>query len=409
MFKFLIRCLSGIKPRVAFAIVYSIAALFSTGVTADVVSGLYEARVPVSSQSNSAQQIAIQQAFGQVLIKVSGTKAILDSEAIKDDIKRARQYVRQYQFENENNELYLVASYEPEKVDNLIRNSHFPIWGSYRPATLIWLAEESENLERQLYSEYTETELKSAIQKGVKRRGLSLVFPVLDLSDLNLAGLYDVWGQFTDNIVAASNRYNVEVVMSARIYPEQNLDSGFVESNAVLAGSSEAVLETTQSEESPEQQVQIGESVTLEPKPTHTGWQSDWLILQNGEFKSGTLRHDDKQALAQELMDILADNLASQYAVKSVSGSNGNVQAVITIRNLNSLTAYVQATRYFESLTAVTSARLVSLNEQQAVYHLSLVGQLQDLLSVLQLDDKVQRLTDAFGRPTTELEFTWNP
>ncbi|UAA40333.1 DUF2066 domain-containing protein [Paraneptunicella aestuarii] len=407
MFKFLIRCLSGIKPRVAFTTVYSVAALFATGVAADVVTGLYEARVPVSSQSNSAQQIAIQQAFGQVLIKVSGTKAILDSDDIKDDIKRARQYVRQYQFENENNELYLVASYEPEKVDNLIRNSNFPIWGSYRPATLIWLAEESENLERQLYSEHTETELKSAIQKGVKRRGLSLVFPVLDLSDLNQAGLYDVWGQFTDNIVAASSRYNVEAVMSARVYPEQNLDSGFVESNAVLAGSSEAVLETTQSQEPPEQPVQIGESVA--PKPTHTGWQSDWLILQNGEFKSGTLRNDDKQALAQELMDILADKLASQYAVKSVSGGNGNAQAVITIRNLDSLTAYVQATRYFESLSAVTSAQLVSLNGQQGVYHLSLVGQLQDLLSVLQLDDKVQRLTDAFGRPTSELEFTWNP
>lgn len=380
--------------------------LVTSSVTnADIVSSLYEARVPVDSQSTRSQEQAIQNAFQEVLVKVSGSRELLDDPNVKTRVRSARQFLQQYQFENEQQQLFFVANFDSAKVDGLLLDAGFPIWGSYRPSTILWLAEENESLERQLYSEYTENQLKQQLLHGVRRRGLSLIFPVVDLTDLSSAGIYDVWGRFTDNIINASQRYGTEVVMSARIYPQQELATEFEQPQPFLDDTDPFLQEGITEASEPTAEIA---TETLEEKPQ--GWQSDWFIFMDGGFEVGTLTNEDKNRLADELMDLLADKLAAKYAVRATVGQSGaGSQAAITVVNLGSLDAYVSAKRYFESLQAVTSIQLKSLQEQRAVFHVSLVGRVEDLLNTLQLDDRVQRVTDAFGRPIGDLEFTWNP
>ncbi len=381
---------------------------------ADVLTGLYAAKVPVSSQSGKAQEQAIQLAFKEVLVKVSGSRELLEDNVIRTRVRNARQYLRQYQFENvqsdspsndnSQQQLYFLANFDSVKVDGLLLDAGFPIWGSHRPSTILWLAEENESLERQLYSEYTDTNLKHHFLDGARRRGLSLVFPVLDITDLSNAGLYDVWGRFTDNIINASQRYDLEIVMSARVYPQQDLATDFEnESNSLTDNAADELTEQSN-------ETLVNTSPEAELIDENRGWQVDWFIFMDGEMQTGTVLGEDRSYISNVLVDLLADKLAAKYAVRASVGLNGlGAQSEITLMNISSVDAYVHAKRYFESLQAVTVVQLTSLKEQRAVFNVSLVGRIDDLINTLLLDDKVRRVTDAFGRPTGELEFVWNP
>src|SRR5579872_3127928 len=62
-----------------------------------IVGGLYEARVPVTDQSVASRNAALQQAFGMVLVKVTGDRAAAGALATAFD--NPTQYVQQYRYE----------------------------------------------------------------------------------------------------------------------------------------------------------------------------------------------------------------------------------------------------------------------------------------------------------------------
>lgn len=400
--------------------------LVSVELQADIVSDLYQAKVEVSNQSNRAQERAIQDAFEQVLIKVSGSKSLLSEKPIRERVKQAGQYLRQYQFESDAESLLFVAEFDAEKVDDLLRAEGLPIWGSYRPSTILWLAEEDASLQRRLYSEYTQDPLKQAILTDTKRRGVSLVFPVADITDLSSATIYDVWGQFSDNIRQASDRYDVEVVMSARVYPKQELAIEFAEPVNAFENEADVIWDWIGKEDivnTIEKEAQIEaeriaakerekarEEAKRVEKPKQEGWLADWMLVVEGRIETGQIEALEKAALSPLLVDMLADKLADKYAVKTHElGDDEPKTTRVTLMNLDSIEAYTQVKVYFESLQAVSSIQLLSLQSQKAEFTVSLIGREADLINALQLDDKVQRTTDAFGRPTGRLEFTWSP
>lgn len=373
-------------------------------VNADVIQGLYRAKVAVADQSARAQERAIQQAFRDVMVKVSGSRELLSEAVIKSSVKNAGQYLRQYQFDVNDNQLYFVAEFDEPKIDRLLIDAGLPIWGSYRPSVILWVADETPLLEKILYTEYSSNDFKTRILNAAERRGLSVNFPIVDLNDNTNISVYDVWGRFSDNIIAASQRYAPEVVMSIRVYRQREMTKEF----EVQVPDSYLTLDELEAKKQREQaQLLNTESLAAE----QPGWQADWFIAYRHHFIEKSFQAAGKSQLAALLIDALADELASTFAVKTAQdiASSPAAETTITINNINSITAYVAAQNYFTSLQAVTDIQLRTLNGFKAVFKVSLAGQEQDLINTLRLDDKVQRVTDAFGRPTQELEFVWIP
>lgn len=385
-------------------------AVFS--VNADVVQGLYRAKVAVADQSARAQERAIQQAFRDVMVKVSGSRELLSEAVIKSSVKNAGQYLRQYQFDVNDNQLYFVAEFDEPKIDRLLIDAGLPIWGSYRPSVILWVADETPQLEKVLYTEYSSNDFKTWVQNAAERRGLSVNFPIIDLKDNASISVYDVWGRFSDNIVAASERYAPEVVMSIRVYRQREMTKEF----EVQVPDSYLTLDELEAKKQREQAQLLNIDSQSNSKPSENteeqpGWQADWFITYRQQYIEKSFQAADKSQLAALLIDALADELASTFAVKTAHdiASSQAAKTTITLNNINSLTAYVAAQNYFTSLQAVTDIQLRTLNGFKAVFQVSLAGQEQDLINTLRLDDKVQRVTDAFGRPTQELEFVWIP
>src|SRR5690606_10007099 len=101
-------------------------------------------------------------------------------------------------------------------INALLRSHHLPVWGSIRPATLLWLAVEEHGRRRLVSANDTET-VAATVVAVAERRGLPVHFPLLDLQDLRRIQPSDVWGDFRDVIESASARYNAQVILSGAL------------------------------------------------------------------------------------------------------------------------------------------------------------------------------------------------
>ncbi|MEP1382567.1 MAG: DUF2066 domain-containing protein [Paraglaciecola sp.] len=335
---------------------------------AAVIEDLFDATIAVSDQSNKVQSAAFTLAIKQVLVKVRGNSDILTDAQIRNAISKPTRFIRSYSYENRESQLYLLINFEPQRIETLIRNAGFPIWDKRRPDTLVWLVTESDNGAKEIINAENFPELFNGLHQQGRLRGVRFTEPLWDLDDRQALNVYDVWGGFTLNLNRASERYGVKSVLSARIYKAKDLDN--------------------------ENQL-------------HSLWLADWTMLGDGKLLSGQVSAADHDSIAVKLVNVLADNLALQYAVDLASINPNENKIELKFNNLKSLTDYAEALEFLESLSVVSRGTLVSQVGEQATFELALLGTEEDLKTVLRLDKHVQAVTDEFGQPILELEFFW--
>lgn len=335
-------------------------------VFADIIEDLYQTRVEVSDQSAAEQRRAFQDSLNQVLTKVSGDPDIVTQPFVKQQIQRARDFIKSYRFEV-NERLYLVADFDEAKVNNIVTSTGFPIWGKRRPTALVWMVYEQEK-ERQLMSASDNGNVKQQLDFFTQRRGLKMTYPLMDIEDVENINVFDVWGRFDDVIRDASFRYLPEAVFSARLYRTEN-------------------------EQTEERQQ----------------WQLDWQILDSEIPQQGLFFAPQQEQVLIEFANMIADYLAERYAVDMSELTAKSGEVPLYIMNMDSIESYAKVMAFFRSLTMVSDIKLTRLSGHTAEFSLNLIGAPDDLIATLSLDDNIQRKTDAFGRVGEQLEYFWNP
>ncbi|AWL11858.1 hypothetical protein HMF8227_01383 [Saliniradius amylolyticus] len=330
-----------------------------------VVSDLYQGRVAIDNQSASAQSKAMGEALAQVLVKVRGKEDILSHPDTRRQLRNADELLSQYRFEQQQQQLFYLARFDQAKVNQLIRGAGFPIWGQRRPESLLWLALDPVDGERGLVSEYHHAGLVREFKEQARRRGIVLRLPLMDLTDVNRVSALDVWGRFIEHIQQSSERYQPQVVFSARMYPEVS------------------DAENSESEQ----------------------WRADWDMVLEEQFFQGYLLASNPDALARRLVNALANQLAEQYATGQVNGQSESL--LMTFDNVTSLDSFVGISRVLSSLAVVSNVSLKHIQGAQASYEVGLLGSEQDLLQSLSLEPKIQRQRDNFGQPVTDNRFIW--
>lgn len=338
-----------------------------------VMQSLYETRVLATGQTVSAQTRAFRESLQQVLVKVSGDNSIASDSYVRQQLPKARDFIRAFQYENDNGLTFMVASFDEDRVNELVIESGFPVWGRRRPDTLLWMAHWSENGERELFTAASEQFVKLTLLDSAQRRGIPVTFPLMDIQDSQLINVFDVWGRFDDTIKFASQRYPNDNLISARLFNRNLL---------------------------------LTEDETV---PENMTWQLDWQILNEDLVQESTIFGPDMNTVVDEFVDFVADTLAAKYAVETegllVNGNKINLKII----NMDSIKSYVTVSRFFESLALVNTVSLLRLEGEVGEFQLELTGNVSDLLNTLLLDDKISQKTDAFGRATDELEFFWLP
>ena len=201
-------------------------------VVAIEMTSLYTAQVPLDPEESNPQTAAYKTALQDVLLRVSGSAAGSDPELFDLLFPSPAAYVVQFRPGPDDT---IFVSFDGEAVEEVLRRNGQPVWGSERPLTLVWLAVDWGQGEREIIGaddpERTDDEartidrnrlLRQRVLDIAERRGLPVAFPLLDTEDLARISFPDIWGGFDELVIDASQRYEADSVLIGRIRPDSS-------------------------------------------------------------------------------------------------------------------------------------------------------------------------------------------
>jgi hypothetical protein len=201
-----------------------------TSAAAIEVTSLYTANVPIDEEQDNPREHAYSMALAQVLLRVSGSTLVNDAELFEALFPQPADYVVQFRPGPDDT---LFVSFDGDAVEDTLRAAGHTIWGSERPLTLVWLAVDWGQGEREIIGatdpDRSRDEARSINRNRMLRqrmlnfaesRGLPILFPLLDSEDLANVSFSDIWGGFDERIIDASQRYEVNSILVGRVRAE---------------------------------------------------------------------------------------------------------------------------------------------------------------------------------------------
>jgi hypothetical protein len=217
---------------------------------------LYTAEVPLDQEADDPRGDAYKAALRQVLQRVSGSELANDEELVTLLFPEPGSFVTQFRPGADDS---LWVSFDGQAIEKVLRSAGQPIWGAERPLTLVWLAvdwgqgtreivaaDDPERMERESRSIDRNRMVRERLLGIADRRGLPLVFPLLDTTDLQSVTFADIWGGFDEAVLFASKRYEADSVLIGRIRPASSQANRwtyyFGDREMALAGPPEVAL-----------------------------------------------------------------------------------------------------------------------------------------------------------------------
>lgn len=320
---------------------------FTPMVYAVEVPGLYTVEVALDPDDPDAQSNAYRAALTQVLVRVTGTTAAANSEELAILFPNPGRFVRQYRPGPDDT---LIVTLDGPTIERTLRQAGATVWGSNRPLTIIWLAIDWGLGDREIVAagdpERSSADgrsidrnrlLRERVQAVATQRGLPIVFPLLDVEDLQSIGFVDVWGGFDDPLLAASARYEADSILVGRIRPNEM--------------------------QPPRWTWHVGEE--------RFGWPGE----------------------PEEAINQLADALAARDAIR---GDEESESIELTISGIESVVAYGRVQQYMENLRIIDKLSIRSAYPDRITYDIEVQGGAERLNNALSLSSLLERSDDGY-------------
>lgn len=368
------------------------------------VKDLYQASVAISSQSSRARPSALKEALGAVMLKVGGEKSVLDNDIIKSALKNHQQYLTQYRYQYKNvrvekvsenesklteKQLFILASFDEQKINNLFQQANLPLWGSLRPQVLLWLIDE-QNLTRAIMSNSTDSALPFMVNEFSERRGLPIMMPLMDLTDASRIKLSDIWGRFEQPIREASTRYLAEAIVVMRI------------SNSSLKVFDSQINENVNYVADEAHQCGL---LCAQPDKTEQSYVLDWSLISANQTFSQQYEGSERKLLLQQGLADITEVIYQRYALSTTI----NNDFVLEVANVDSLRTYMDVFNFLSDLSSVKAVTLMNANGESRRFQLQLLGSAEALLASLKLNKHLKMYNDPLADMNNDPEKTQYP
>lgn len=311
------------------------------------VSDLYVANVPVTSGSNTLTNAVLLSGYQQILVKLTGSEDVVGNPQLKIGASQIRNMVQRYSYLNKtladsSSQQYMQIYFQPSSINQLLTSANQAIWGSDRPVTLVWLAIDQGNQAKKLLlgrdslsSAYTGFDQLSSV------RGVPILWPTMDLKDMNQVSTDSIWQMDLPTIIKASSRYQVNQILVGRVYQ------------------------------------------------THADqkWHGQWMLLVGNRHTSLTTTGKTMEGATNDVISQLANLLSSRYAVGS--GSDVSAQINIHITGISGLSDYSDVVNYLKSLNAVTQVNVNNINANSIDVTLDVAGGVDGLNRAVGVDNRL--------------------
>lgn len=312
------------------------------------MKNLYRVELLVQTQDTQERAKMTSRGMEEVIVRISGSNRALSNEQIKHALRTPDRFLQQYSYTNEltdnidnqgGESQILQLQFDATLIDSLLRRARLPIWGANRPNLLLWVTIDDEE-GRHIVNTGDQSPLKQRITEQAYRRGLPILFPLMDLEDEASLPVIEAWGLFRDRLESASARYQPEAILAGRLYQ-----------------SSDGI------------------------------WIGRWKFIFNGQAHGFSSEAPDLNTYSEQAMDLVADRLSGYYAVNTAN--NYDTLVKFQVAGVSSLRDYAAVMEYLNKLAAVTDIAVVELLEDQLVFELTTEGTLDKLIEAIALDDKL--------------------
>ena len=193
------------------------------------VPSLYTAQVPLDPRDPNARRDAYDRALSQVVVRITGTRDALAPGDLDGLFPDPARYVLQFR-PGEDDTLWVTL--DGNAIEQALMAAGHSVWGSDRPLTLVWLAVDWGQGEREIVGSADTREsdaearsidrnrlLRERVQEAAEARGIPVVFPLMDVEDLQSIEFSDIWGGFDERLIDASQRYGASSILVGRVRP----------------------------------------------------------------------------------------------------------------------------------------------------------------------------------------------
>lgn len=317
---------------------------------------LYTATVEVLSQNEESRIAAMHKGLAEVLVRTSGQTAVLKVPKIQQELKQADRWVERFTYEpvaidgKATNKFMLTLNFNPEAVKRLLTESRQGLWLQTRPITIAWFAMDTPE-GKQLIGNDSELPIPNVVQTTAEARGVPVILPLLDLTDLSKVNADDVWQQ---NAAALNDvgtgRYNAEAVLMGKF---QGLDNG-------------------------------------------KKWHANWVLMVDEVKLAWEGDASTLSDLVKDGINTMTDKMGARFAqatatttattIASTSVTSPSVSLTLAINGIKGMGAYAKSTSYLENLPGVSNLAVQTIGPDYVVYELSVSGGSQELVSLLKRD-----------------------
>jgi len=324
------------------------------------VPGLYQAQTMVASQSNEERMTAVRTCLGLVLVKLTGVREVARETALQPFLQQAEKFVQQYRYHEAATAVTarpeglpgpnwrLTVKFDEQNLNRALRAAGIPVWDRERPSVLVWIALAQAG--HKSFAEAGETpELLRIIQELAQRRGVPVLLPLLDLVDHRQIRPSDVWLDFREPILAASARYNADVILTASV-------------SAAAPGIWEGRWRS------------YGED-----RPEH-----EW-----------TTQTDLPEVALDEGFNGFVDTLAGEFLRSPGYIPVGDIE--ITVGAIDTVAHYARLLAYLESLNSVSHIHVKAVRSGEVTLALTAHGGAQTIIQTLSLGRTLEPVADIDG------------
>jgi len=202
---------------------------------------LFSATVPAEEVRGREPRSAFKAALARVLVKVTGRRDAAGDSQLIQQLGDPGALVQQYRSDSDGN---VWVRFDETAIRRALDASGQSMWAGLRPTTLVWLALDMGGGQRDMLAaapedmaaaplpgadkadrvSQTTDRVRDELLATADDRGLPLVLPLIDSEDLMNVSFADVWGDFTEPVAQASERYGADLLLigRARVFGEES-------------------------------------------------------------------------------------------------------------------------------------------------------------------------------------------
>ncbi|MBI1195687.1 MAG: DUF2066 domain-containing protein [Gammaproteobacteria bacterium] len=339
------------------------------------VEGLYEVDRLVVGQEADERNAALSDALAILIERVGGKKGIVEPSGLTPTLKQAKDYVERFEYipldnvpaepgttqpqtdragrevGSDNPEpaapvfrYRLHILFDKSSIERLLEAHQVPIWGRLRPTLIVWLAVDDGVRRFTVAPDNAEGLDKTLADVGI-RRGLPIILPLMDLEEQARIGFSDIWGDFADNIRAASSRYRAGAELVGRAYRQDGV------------------------------------------------WSLRWSLYSEAQADHWEGRDVSLDAGLAQALDQAADRLGDLYARSADQVEDKHVE--MEVSDVNDISGYARLLAYLQSLELIGDVVVAKVQADRVTFDLHLKRESRMLRKAIEFDDTL-------GPATTE-------